>query len=75
MGVVGGLYLIHDAEDDGVDKTDASHSHQAQQEEVGVVVQLEVGGLGVEDGAHQLALGSAEAWVVGGNNDRMNGCI
>lgn len=55
-------YLVHDAEDDGVDKADASYSHQAQQEEVGVAVQLEVRGLGVEDGAHQLALSCAEAW-------------
>lgn len=55
-------YLVHDAEDDGVDKADASYSHQAQQEEVGVAVQLEVGGLGVQDGAHQLALSRAETW-------------
>lgn len=45
-------YLIHDAEDNGVDKAYSSHSHQAQQEEVGITVQLEVGGLWVKDGAH-----------------------
>lgn len=56
-------YLIHDAEDNGVDKTYSSHSHQAQQEEVGITVQLEVGGLWVKDGAHKLAFGCAETWV------------
>ena len=66
-------HLFHDAQDDGVDEADGGHAHQAQEEEVGVVVQLEVRGLGVEDGAHQLALGRAEPWddSEGGVNRRM----
>lgn len=54
-------HLVDDAEDDGVEEADASHAHQAQQELVGVAVQLEVSGLGVEDGPHQLAFLCAEA--------------
>lgn len=56
-------YLVHDAEDNGVYEADSSHSHQTQQEEVGITVQLEVGGFGVKYGAHQLAFGCAETWV------------
>ena len=57
----GSNYLVDDAEHDGVDEPDHGHAHQAQQEEVGVAVQLEVRGLGVQDGAHQLALLCVEA--------------
>ena len=55
------FYLVHYAEDDGVDEADPCHPHQTQQEQVGVSVQLEVCGFGVEDGAHQLAFLCAEA--------------
>ena len=54
-------YLVHDTEDDGVDEADPCHPHQAQQEQVSIVVQLEVGGFRVEDGAHQLAFLRTEA--------------
>lgn len=54
-------YLVHHAEDDGVDESDRCHSHQAQQKEVGVSVELEVSGFGVEDGAHQLPFLCAKA--------------
>lgn len=54
-------HLVDDAEDDGVEEADASHAHQAQQELVGVTVQLEVSGFGVEDGSYQLAFLCAEA--------------
>lgn len=53
-------YLVYDAEDDGVDEANAGHSHQTEQEEIGISVQLEVSGLGVQDGAYQLALLCAE---------------
>lgn len=56
-------YLVHDTEYNGVNKADSSHSHQTQQEEVGIAVQLEVGGFGIKDGAHQLAFSCAETWV------------
>lgn len=54
-------HLVDDAEDDGVEETDPSHAHQTQQELVGVTVQPEVGGFGVENGSHQLAFLCAEA--------------
>lgn len=53
-------YLVHDTKGDGVDKANSSHSHQTQQEEVGIAVQLEVGGFWIKDGSHQLAFGCAE---------------
>lgn len=53
-------YLIHDAENDGVDKAYSSHSHQTQEKEVGITIQLEVGGFRVKDRAHKLAFGGAE---------------
>lgn len=53
-------YLINDAENDGVDKAYSSHSHQTQEKEVGITIQLEVGGFRVKDRAHKLAFGSAE---------------
>jgi len=56
-------YLVHDTEDNGVYKADSSHSHQTQQEEVGITIQLKVGGFGIKDGAHQLAFGCAETWA------------
>lgn len=56
-------YLVEDADDDGVQEPDARHTHQAEQEEVGLAVELEVGGLWVQDGAHQLPFRSAEAWI------------
>ena len=55
-------HLVYDAEDNRVDKADSSYSHQTQQEEVGITVQLEVGGFGIQDGAHQLTFGCAETW-------------
>lgn len=54
-------HLVDDAEDDGVEEADPSHAHQTQQELVGITVQPEVGGFGVEDGPHQLAFLCAEA--------------
>lgn len=54
-------HLVDDAEDDGVEEADPCHAHQTQQELVGIAVQPEVGGFGVEDGSHQLALLCAEA--------------
>lgn len=56
-------YLIHDTENDGVDKAYSSHSHQTQEKEVGVAIQLEVGGFWVKDWAHKLAFGGAETLV------------
>lgn len=56
-------YLVHDTEYNGVNKADSSHSHQTHQEEVGIAVQLEVGGFRIKDGAHQLAFSCAETWV------------
>lgn len=53
-------YPIHDTEDNWVNEADSSHSHETQQKEVGVTIQLEVGGFGIKDGAHQLAFGCAE---------------
>lgn len=54
-------HLVHDTEDDGVDEADPRHPHQAQQEQISIAVQLEVGGFGVQDGAHELAFLCAEA--------------
>lgn len=54
---------MSDAEDDGVDKAYSGHAHQTQQEEVGIAIQLEVGGFWVKDGAHQLTFGCNETWV------------
>lgn len=53
-------YLVHDTEDDGVDEANQSHSYQTQEKEVGVAIQLEVGGFWVKDRAHELAFGGAE---------------
>lgn len=53
-------YLVEDADDDGVEEADARHAHQAEQKQVGLAVELEVGGLRVQDGAHQLPFRSAE---------------
>ena len=68
-------YLVYDTEYDGVDEPDPGHAHQAQQEEVGVPVQLEVRGLGVDDGAHQLPLGRAEAWDGSGEGGSVLGSV
>lgn len=54
-------YLVHDAEDNSVDEADGGHPHQAQQEQISIAVKLEICGLGMEDGAHQLAFLCAEA--------------
>lgn len=51
---------MNDAERNRVYKAYYSHAHQTQQEEVGITIQLEVSGFGVQDGAHQLAFGCAE---------------
>lgn len=53
-------HLVKDADDDGVEEADAGHAHQAEQEQVGLAVELKVGGLWVQDGAHQLPFRSAE---------------
>lgn len=42
-------HLVDDAEDDGVEEANPGHAHQTQQELVGVTVQLEVSGFGVQD--------------------------
>ena len=39
-------HVVSDAEHDGVDEADSCHGHQTQEEEVGVPVQLEIGGFG-----------------------------
>lgn len=54
-------HLVDDAEDDSVEEADPGHAHQTQQELVGVAVQPEVSGLGVQDGPNQLAFLGAEA--------------
>lgn len=54
------MYLVQNTENNGVDKANSSHSHQTQQEEVGITVQFEVGGFWVKNRAHQLAFGCAE---------------
>lgn len=55
-------YLVNDADDYGVEKSDPRHAHQAEQEHVGISVELEICRLWVQDGADQLPFGSAEAW-------------
>ena len=54
---------MHNAQDNRVDKANASHCHQTKQKQVGISVQLKVCGLRVQDGTNQLALGSTEPWA------------
>lgn len=49
-------YPQYDVDNDGVEETEHCQHHHAHEELCGITVQFEVGGLGVEDGAHQLAL-------------------
>lgn len=57
------LYFVNNAMYDGVYEANSSHKHQTQKKEVGIAVQLEVCGFGIQDGADQLALGCAVTWA------------
>lgn len=54
-------YLVENADDHRVEEPKGCHPNEAQEEQVGIPVELEIGRLGIQDGADQLPFRGAEA--------------